>query len=617
MDSYLGYFSLGTHQVLSLVSTFTVWFGLSLIGSVVAGRRAIRVAAPFFGWAIITLIFTLGGVLTALSFTTISIFIGILVLGSFVYLLWAQQTILDHGFIKLVVITIPLWILISGMVASQWDEFSHWLPSTRFLLDHDRFPDSVHSITGASFPAYPYGWPILMYLASRLAGEFVENSGALLNLLALLTFGLVLLEVVRIGLGKPDKEKLKNWMMVALAGLLVTLFNPTFVQKLVLTAYSETSTSVTIALAGVLAWMMVNALANKDPQTAMHLAWQSALTLAVHINLRQANLVLFVILIISILIIGLRDSRIDSAALIKRVIIVTIPPLLVYFTWRFHVTGHLSGAEFTIRPFENWHTEIIPEILIAMLTVASKKGVYFLAVAVILIFGIRGLWRMETPLNRLAVLASVMFVGYNAFLFFTYVAAFGKSDALRVASYWRYNIHVGLYVSIFYTYGLALVYNKIQFLKAWHKQFGIAAILILLVAPLIFAKKLRFDHEGRKPHFQMVARDMKTELPRGARYFIVDPKGNGEVGVITKFRIGNSAAYMGVMSAFHPSNAKALNNRLKNNKSEFVLIHSSFEDMDTIFSLPILPDHSYLLKKSASGWVQVRTWVEVDKFPRQ
>ena len=210
MDSYLGYFSLGTHQVLSLVSTFTVWFGLSLIGSVVAGRRAIRVAAPFFGWAIITLIFTLGGVLTALSFTTISIFIGILGLGSFVYLLWAQQTILDHGFIKLVVITIPLWILISGMVASQWDEFSHWLPSTRFLLDHDRFPDSVHSITGASFPAYPYGWPILMYLASRLAGEFVENSGALLNLLALLTFGLVLLEVVRIGLGKPDKEKLKK-----------------------------------------------------------------------------------------------------------------------------------------------------------------------------------------------------------------------------------------------------------------------------------------------------------------------------------------------------------------------------------------------------------------------
>ena len=94
----------------------------------------------------------------------------------------------------------------------------------------------------------------------------------------------------------------------------------------------------------------------------MHLAWQSASNIGGAHNLRQANLVLFVILIISILIIGLRDSRIP-AALIKRVIIVTIPPLLVYFTWRFHVTGHLSGVEFTIRPFENWHTDIIPEIL--------------------------------------------------------------------------------------------------------------------------------------------------------------------------------------------------------------------------------------------------------------
>ena len=170
MDSYLSYFFGGPYQILSTVSTFTVWFGLSLIGSVVAGRHAMRVATPFFGWAVITLLFTLGGVLTSLSFTTISIFIGILALGSFVYLWRAQQKFLDHGFIRLVVITIPLWILISGMQASQWDEFSHWLPSTLFLLEHDGFPDSVHSVTGASFPAYPYGWPILMYLAAAGVG---------------------------------------------------------------------------------------------------------------------------------------------------------------------------------------------------------------------------------------------------------------------------------------------------------------------------------------------------------------------------------------------------------------------------------------------------------------
>ena len=616
MDSYLNYFLGGPHQFVSIVSVFSVWFALSLIGSVVARGHAIQVATPFYGWAVGILLFTLGGVFTSLTFTTISILIGILALGSFIYLIRAEQSVLDHGFIKLVTITMPLWILISGMVASQWDEFSHWLPSTLFLLDHDGFPDSVNSETGASFPAYPYGWPLLMYLASRLAGEFVENSGALFNLLALLTFGLVLLEVVYIGLGQPHKRQSKNWMMAALAGLLVTLFNPTFVQKLVLTAYSETSTSVTIALAGILAWMMLDSLAKSDHKAAMHLAWQSALTLAVHINLRQANLVLFVILVMSILVIGLRDPRINLAALINRIVILTIPPLVVYITWRFHVAHHLSGAEFSIHPFENWLVDLIPEILFAMLTVASKKGVYFLIMAGVLMFGIRGLWRMETSLDRLAVLASGMFLGYNAFLLFTYVSAFGKSDALRVASYWRYNIHVGLFASIFCVYGSALVYSRTEFLKSRHKQFGIAAILILIVAPLIFAKKLRFDHEGRKPYFQMVARDIKSELPRDARYFIVDPQGNGEVGVITKFRIGNSAAYRGVMSAFHPSNVNTLDSRIRNSKSEFVLIHSSFDGIDTFFGFPISPDRSYLLKKSASGWIQVRTWMEKIKIPQ-
>ena len=175
----------------------------------------------------------------------------------------------------------------------------------------------------------------------------------------------------------------------------------------------------------------------------MHLAWQSALTLAVHINLRQASLVLFVILIISILIIGLRDSRINLLALIKRVIIVIIPPLLVYFTWRFHVAEHLSGAEFTIRPFENWLTDLIPEILIAMLTVASKKGVYFLAVGsntCVWCEGDCGEWK-----HRLIdwLFGKCNVCRLQRFSLFTYVAAFGKSDALRVASYWRYNIHVG------------------------------------------------------------------------------------------------------------------------------------------------------------------------------
>ena len=537
----------------------------------------------------------------------------LLAIGSMIYLIRTNQTLLDQRLIKLVILTLPLWLMTSGMMASQWDEFSYWLPSTMFLLNHDGFPDSANNITGGTFPAYPYGWPLLMYLSGKLSGQFLENSGALLNLFVLFTFGLVLLEVINKCLKRADDRNLHGWMVIALGGLLVTALNPTFVQKIILTAYSETSTSVTIALAGILAWMMLDALAIKDQQAAFRLAWQTALVLSVHINVRQANLILFIILVFSLLVIGIRDKRINHIAMFRCVGILSIPAIMVYVTWRFHVDGHLSGAEFSVRPFENWLIDLIPEILAAMFTVASKKGVYFTIMAIVIIFGARGLWRMETSLDRLSVLASIIFLGYNAFLLFSYVTAFGKSDALRVASYWRYNIHAGLFANVFLVFCAAILWQKREFPDPWPKLLGGSAILILLIAPLVFAEKLRFDHEGRKPHYQMVAMDLRSLLPEHARYFIVDPKGNGEVGVITKFRFGNPAAYGGVMSAFHPLNPQTLKANLKNSKSDFVLIHSSFEGLDAVFGLKLMKKKSYLLKRTTSGWSEVHSWLEKTK----
>jgi len=81
----------------------------------------------------------------------------------------------------MVVLGAPMLLLVSAMMASQWDEFSHWLPSARYLYVTDGFPDGRDPVTGASFPAYPYGWPLATYFASRLSGRFVEIAGALTN----------------------------------------------------------------------------------------------------------------------------------------------------------------------------------------------------------------------------------------------------------------------------------------------------------------------------------------------------------------------------------------------------------------------------------------------------
>jgi hypothetical protein len=611
MLDYLSNFYGGADQIQSLFATLVVWIGLSFIGRAVAGKGALVEASPFYGWAVVTVLFTLGGVFLAVPFTWLSIVIAVLAVGSAIYVRGRDGYLIPPIFLKLFVLSAPLWLVASAMVASQWDEFSHWLPSAQFLLDTDGFPDSGNKVTGASFPAYPYGWPILMYLSAKLAGGFLENAGALLNLFGLLTFGLVLITVIAEQSNDQSAERpSQGWVYAAVAALLVTAFNPTFVQKLVFTAYSETSTAVTIGLGGILTWMMMNALADGDEGRAKTVAWQAALALAVHINVRQANLVLFVVLLIALVLVGLRDRRIPVRKFLPLLTLVAVPAIVIYVTWRYHVAQHLSGAEFTIMALDKWHISLIPDILLAMIKVASKKGAYFGLILIVLALGIRAAIRLDSRFDRLSLIAALMFLGYNAFLFFSYLAAFGKFDALRAASYWRYNIHAGFFGIAVGVAGAGLLWNRWQVSHStvWRQRLGYGAIAILLIAPIVLAKKIRFDHEGLKPHYQAVARDMKTLLTKDADYFIVDPAGNGEVGVITKYRIGRDHGFHGVFSAFRGTDIKKVEEWLNRSRPDYVLVHSLLPGLDALLGLPLEDHVSYLLKKEGTGWRQVKAW---------
>ena len=64
-------------------------------------------------------------------------------------------------------------------------------------------------------------------------------------------------------------------------------------------------------------------------------------------------------------------------------------PLIVYFSWRFHVAEHLIGKEFSILPRDNWSDDKAFEILSRMFVIASKKGAYF---GMMFAIAIAGLW---------------------------------------------------------------------------------------------------------------------------------------------------------------------------------------------------------------------------------
>ena len=610
MVPYLRFFFDDGGQFIVLASVLAVWAGLAIIGGAIAGRERLAEGDPLYGWAAVSVLFTALGTIAAVPFTLITWGVAALVPLAAVYLYRRERRLFTPDILKVAILALPLLLLASAMVASQWDEFSHWVPTVRFLVETDGFPDAANPVTGGSFPAYPYGWPLLSYMACRLAGRFLENPGSLFNVLLLITFGLVAVRLLAEGAGKLVATRL-GWGLCAGAVLAGTLFNPSFAQKVALTAYADVSSAVATAFAAVLGWMMLGAIAEGQEDKARRLAWQCGLALLVLINIKQANLVLVVMLVGGIGVAGLRDPFVRLADLLRMLPRMILPALLIYGLWRYHVVTQLSPAdEALLQPFAQWNFDLMGRIFLRMLLVASKKGVFFAIMALAVVFAVRGMIRFKGPLDRLAIVIACVFLGYNAFLFFIYVAHHGEPDALRVASFWRYNMHLGLLAVAFAAYGLGQLWKRYAAQRAVPGLLTWLAVVLVLAAPAVFAHKLRFDMEPPKPHFRAVGRELPQVMPEGSRVFLFDPRGSGESGVITKFHLGpRKAEYRGYYAAFDPFTAANVRILIASTRPTHLLAHSTSAALQEGIGLELAEDASHLLEKGADGkWRLVRSW---------
>ena len=246
-----------------------------------------------------------------------------------------------------------------------------------------------------------------------------------------------------------------------------------------------------------------------------------------------------------------------------------------------------------------------------MLVVAGKKGVYFGTMALAVGFAVKGLVRFRGTFDRLAIIVGGAFLGYNAFLFFIFVAQFGEYDALRVASYWRYNMHLGLMSVAFGAYGLAVLWKRTLGGHPIPRAVVWLPVIVVLVAPLAFAKKARFDLEGLKPHYQRVGAKLADAVPKGSKILILDLRGTGESGVITKYRLGPRRDELrGYLAAFHDGSAKAVRQAVQSPDGlTHILVHSQTAAVREVLDIDLPAGASHLLENANDdGWRIVRSW---------
>lgn len=615
--SYADYFIGGAGQLPIILATLGVLAGLAAIGRLMYGGKGFSEADLFGGWAMAVFVFTIGNIFFRIPFNYLFWVMVAIAAVAVVWLLVRERRVGASGFWRALILIAPLLLIASARMASEWDEFSHWLPTERFIFNEQGFPFGGREVAGGHFPGYPYAWLLLLYMANMLAGQLVEAAGSVMNILLLLVFGIGAVRLWSEATDRPmPPVAVLGWTGALFAVAAATVLNPTFVQKVVLTTYADPSTAASVGVGTVLAYFILDALTRNDMAKARTLAWQFGFVMAVLINIKQVNLVLVVMLLGGAGLVALRDPAIRLSAFIRLLPAMMVPAVLIYLIWRYHVSINLpGGVEASFQPYEEWNLDLLWPILQRMLLIASKKLGYFAVMGIAVIFALRGLWRCESRFDRLAMLIGFSFLGYNAFLYLTFVTHFSKYDALRAASYWRYNHHLGLMAVAFGAFGLGMLWRRYMAARPLPRLMLAVLCAVILVAPFVFAEKLRFDLEHPKPFYRSVGRELPGLMPVGSRLLILDPRGTGESGVLTQFELAERQnEFQGYRAQYHSFSKSSLVEVLAVTKPTYLLVHSFRPVVNDVLGTD-LPEKgfSFLLRKT--GDVPA-TWAIVKKWPR-
>ncbi|MBI3512929.1 MAG: hypothetical protein HY060_02530 [Proteobacteria bacterium] len=611
-------------QVIGVGAVALVAVALAGLGGTIGRRERLPETDLFVGWGVVASAFTLVGTIGPIPFTAIA---GLLLVGSVVaYAVRFRQA--DRAFPagtgRAVVLAAPLLILAASITASQWDEFTQWLHSARYLFQYDLFPGRGRPASTAIYPAYPYALPLIAYLASRIADRFVEGGVAVFNLLILLAVALLFVRLMRSGLegrrralASGDAAEPPPWAMVALALLSVTLLSPSFVPKLVLTSYAETAAAATVAVAGVLGWAALERVSAGEHGDGWRLALRAGLVLAVLVALKESTLALYLVVLGALLLAAWRRADVGWRVAAPLLALAAAPGLVVYAVWRVYVARELPGQEVHMLPLAQWNWGLVPGILGSMAKVGLSKVGHFGLMLVIAGFALRALVRRRGQgrggIESLALIAAAVMVGYNAFLFFSYLAVFQGWEAERAASYWRYNTHVGLIGVAVAVFGAAVLWRRAALPRltppARRALVGVALALTVL-APVALLDRFRFDLEPRKLFARQVGETLSRSLPIESRVIVIDPDDPGFYPLLVNYALDGRGHVVGAISSLTRDPPDALRRLIWEQRATHLLALGPDPTVAAVTEATLPKEAAALLTRERDGqWQVTKSWV--------
>jgi hypothetical protein len=203
----------------------------------------------------------------------------------------------------------------------------------------------------------------------------------------------------------------------------------------------------------------------------------------------------------------------------------------LWAVWRWYVLTHFAAGELKLLPPSAWQFDILPITLANILLAIAEKPLFFtmIALVVALALGLTARKGLTTG-TRLLLLTTVLFAVYNAFLVLVYVIHMGPVAGEAAHSYFRYMTHVSLLAVL----GLTVVAREWLLARrpaseaaGGGRWIAAALVVLVLLVPVAFAKRLRFDLQMPQPLIWGLARDVAGAVTDGDRLALLMPGDNG------------------------------------------------------------------------------------------
>lgn len=360
---------------------------------------------------------------------------------------------LRHQVLHSLALGLPLAVMTAVMPATQFDEFSHWLPNTRFLVDHDAYWLAGEWLGTSNKPSYPNGVPVIALLVSRIAGPAAtETAFKTFMVFCIVAFGW-LLAGARNGRSASTPT--------VLGFVLLALVDPFLDPRISLTSYADAPTGIVLAVAGLAA--AAGLTSAKKAQFGAAEAWfaWTGLACGALVMLRSTNLVLVAAVFATVLVNGSKDVRILSKGLAR----MAAPPFIGVAVWQvyLHVAG--IGPDMSPRPPARWDwaapLSVLRSLFGERLVNNPKMAI---AAAAILVAGVGLVIRCRAQHQaregvvadqRSVFLTTAVISGcFLVFLAWTYMAVFTPEEVARAASAWRYLAELGPILTLAVVVGL-------------------------------------------------------------------------------------------------------------------------------------------------------------------